>query len=820
MQIVSVQDAGKGWTTVRYADGRVEKRSGMRGWRNNNPGNIEFGPFARSQGAVGTDGRFAVFPTYESGRNAKAALVFDSKGYRNKSIKQAIARYAPAFENDTASYARRVANAIGVSVDTKVSSLTPAQRSVMLDAMQSVEGYRSGKVTVIKPGSGNYRVNSLVESIQGQTVISPQRTIDDSPVTSRATNRGTVAIPTSRYAAPNALRVNYTDATDPRGAMQMQGYVPAGTYSDRIAQAFDVDPTAIDGVARSTGEIAVPSGRPTALASIDGAETTGQIAIPSSRPGTQVASAPAQVANDAVYIPEGYANQDRFNVDSIVANNIAQRQTRNDAYQGIVDRMTASGSANPYSSSTSNRSLNTIVRGHQQREAATSIPQGGVSLTRDFGPNQGINMSPAGNQTNSVTNNTGLPNNRVAAGEIAYQNPSLARQSTNQSVASQAAVDAHYSRNTPTNTTQAVPGTTSTTSRSQISIPAGSTNTSAPTSSYTANQSVGTQAAAQAANQNAIQKAFRTMQNIEAAANVSQINNSDINNANQQGTQSTQSPSITRQPSSQNQSTQQTTAPVTTERGQQQNQESAQTAPVTRQQTVTRPQVNIPTTTAPSSQSGSNSISRAISGLMQSVTRGSRGPASLDSSRSVQRGYTTPGGQSVVASYGNDGSRSTYSVTSDGRVVVTTQRSNLGDQGSTVSYAGTSSAGRRANTGNYAKSRTSQNSGSGVRGQGSGNKRSGGSGGGGGGGGNKYICTTMRDFGYLPDHILMMDEIVGYYSAPSWLTDWYKSWGEPWANYCRKNKVARMATAPAAMAWAYTMAGLFKMSMKKVKPNV
>lgn len=46
-----------------------------RGFRNNNPGNIEFGPFARQAGAVGSDGRFAVFPDMNAGKHAMVRLL-------------------------------------------------------------------------------------------------------------------------------------------------------------------------------------------------------------------------------------------------------------------------------------------------------------------------------------------------------------------------------------------------------------------------------------------------------------------------------------------------------------------------------------------------------------------------------------------------------------------------------------------------------------------------------------------------------------------------------------------------------------------------
>ncbi len=152
-----VVEAGKGYTVVIDGAGNAVRREGTRAWRNNNPGNIEYGPFAQSMGAVGTDGRFAVFPTYEQGRRAKAQLLWASKGYRGKTIGQAIARYAPAFENDTRAYTRAITSAIGAKSDTLMSDLTSRQREMMLDAMERVEGFRPGKengVQAVAPRAG------------------------------------------------------------------------------------------------------------------------------------------------------------------------------------------------------------------------------------------------------------------------------------------------------------------------------------------------------------------------------------------------------------------------------------------------------------------------------------------------------------------------------------------------------------------------------------------------------------------------------------------------------------------------------------------
>lgn len=162
----NVLRAGKGWTEVSLPDGRTVRREGARNWRNNNPGNIEYGPFAKSSGAIGTDGRFAVFPSYESGRNAKAKLLFESPSYRNKTIAGAISRYAPSFENNTGSYIAQVAAAAGVSPNTPISSLNPQQRIAMLDAMQRVEGFKPGREVPL--GSGGAPAPQMLASAQPQ----------------------------------------------------------------------------------------------------------------------------------------------------------------------------------------------------------------------------------------------------------------------------------------------------------------------------------------------------------------------------------------------------------------------------------------------------------------------------------------------------------------------------------------------------------------------------------------------------------------------------------------------------------------------------
>lgn len=163
----SAPPAGKagGSGNVRHyttqGGGSFRKVGGSRSWRNNNPGNMEYGTFAKAHGAIGTDGRFAIFPTEQAGRRAKEALIFESDGgkrlpnnpldygagigYRNKTLTQMIAAYAPASENNTRAYQQRVLAAVG-GRNKRMRDYTPAERKAIMQSMLVVEGWKEGRV--------------------------------------------------------------------------------------------------------------------------------------------------------------------------------------------------------------------------------------------------------------------------------------------------------------------------------------------------------------------------------------------------------------------------------------------------------------------------------------------------------------------------------------------------------------------------------------------------------------------------------------------------------------------------------------------------
>lgn len=145
-----VTRAGPGWTEMQTADGQTIRREGDRNWRNNNPGNIGYGAFAKRHGAIGRDytDRFAVFPTLEAGRVAQEKLLFGPE-YAGKTLAKAIAKWAPEWENDTEKYIRTVASRAGIPRDAVLSTLTPKQRSALIAEIRHFEGFHPGQQHVL-----------------------------------------------------------------------------------------------------------------------------------------------------------------------------------------------------------------------------------------------------------------------------------------------------------------------------------------------------------------------------------------------------------------------------------------------------------------------------------------------------------------------------------------------------------------------------------------------------------------------------------------------------------------------------------------------
>lgn len=134
-------------TYVPQPDGSYIARKGDRNFANANPGNIECGAFAKSQGAVGCDGRFAVFPDHDTGRKALENLI-GGNAYKDLNLSAAINKYAPNNENNTEGYIKHLVDA-GVDPNKPLGQMTKEERAKMAEAITSMEGQYKGTETII-----------------------------------------------------------------------------------------------------------------------------------------------------------------------------------------------------------------------------------------------------------------------------------------------------------------------------------------------------------------------------------------------------------------------------------------------------------------------------------------------------------------------------------------------------------------------------------------------------------------------------------------------------------------------------------------------
>lgn len=93
-----------------------------RGFRNNNPGNIEFSERNNWKGQTGTDGRYATFSDMKFGiRAIGRTLNSYTSRHGLKTIRGMITRWAPDFENNTKSYISAVSQRTGLDPDRELS---------------------------------------------------------------------------------------------------------------------------------------------------------------------------------------------------------------------------------------------------------------------------------------------------------------------------------------------------------------------------------------------------------------------------------------------------------------------------------------------------------------------------------------------------------------------------------------------------------------------------------------------------------------------------------------------------------------------------
>jgi len=139
---------------------RFRFSGGTWAWRNHNPGNLRTGSVSKKFGQIGTAGGFATFPNYQSGLRALIYLL--KHFYKNDSIKKLAKRYAPPSENDTANYTRFLRRKTGINTNKRIRHFSSSEFKKLWEAIITMEGYREGDVSEIKPITKVKRDNTSI----------------------------------------------------------------------------------------------------------------------------------------------------------------------------------------------------------------------------------------------------------------------------------------------------------------------------------------------------------------------------------------------------------------------------------------------------------------------------------------------------------------------------------------------------------------------------------------------------------------------------------------------------------------------------------
>jgi len=137
------------------------RAGGSRAWLNNNPGNLEYRQQAQAHGAIGSDGRFAIFPDDATGLDALLALLRTGT-FQARTISGAMLRYAPPSENDTADYIEFIRRQTGLDPGLRMSDLTDIQLVAMTRAIRTREGWIPGDIYTCNTVAAPAWVRSLL----------------------------------------------------------------------------------------------------------------------------------------------------------------------------------------------------------------------------------------------------------------------------------------------------------------------------------------------------------------------------------------------------------------------------------------------------------------------------------------------------------------------------------------------------------------------------------------------------------------------------------------------------------------------------------
>lgn len=204
-----------------------------RGIRNNNPGNIEDGPFARKMpGYAGSDGRFARFASPENGNTAIDSLLASYGARGINTVGGVINRWAPPSDNNpTSDYAGFVAKGLGIDPNAQIDLSDPATRQKIGMLIGKFENGPSQRpYQVASAGAG-------VPAAPQQPPAGPQMAqAAIPPINPPVPNRSSVQIPPDVQAAIQRL------GADPRTRPQaMQLYMQYAKPVEKFTQGVDAN---------------------------------------------------------------------------------------------------------------------------------------------------------------------------------------------------------------------------------------------------------------------------------------------------------------------------------------------------------------------------------------------------------------------------------------------------------------------------------------------------------------------------------------------------------------------------------------------------
>ncbi len=160
------------------------RKGGTVSWRTNNPGNISYADITKKHGALAPfinpngDAQqrsvgIAIMPTLEAGENAQMEL-WRKPSYNNLSIDAAVNRWTGQHAGLGSTYARDLAKAAGVDINTTVKDLKDEQLRNLVKKQAFWEGFKPGKIEKARNGGvfEGPETGYLVE-LHGNEMVAP-----------------------------------------------------------------------------------------------------------------------------------------------------------------------------------------------------------------------------------------------------------------------------------------------------------------------------------------------------------------------------------------------------------------------------------------------------------------------------------------------------------------------------------------------------------------------------------------------------------------------------------------------------------------------